>query len=132
MQLAQARGEGGEVRRGETAPGDRAVAAVFPRHAQVPRCAPLSERLDALAGRYRLTERIAGAPVVVTVTRDGGALTLAAPPFMAKFEMYPATADSFFTINGSNVVFTRDRAGVGVTVRLGRSRATRITGGVRK
>jgi CubicO group peptidase (beta-lactamase class C family) len=74
--------------------------------------------LDGLAGDY-LTPGPNYRPVVVTVRRDGVRLFLEVPGFVPKAELVPTTADSFFTLDGSDVTFRRNQAGRGDTVRLG-------------
>ena len=46
-------------------------------------------------------------------------------PFAPRFEIFPASADSFFTLSGEDVIFTRDRAGRGVKLTLDGQVATR-------
>jgi hypothetical protein len=58
-------------------------------------------------------------PVIIAVTREGDRLFFEVRPFIPPTELYPASADSFFTISNDDVAFRRDRAGVAHTISLG-------------
>jgi len=60
-----------------------------------------------------------GSPVRIEVTRDRERVFFEVRGFIPKNEIYPATADSFFTASGSNIVFTRDSLHRAVQVTLG-------------
>ncbi|MGQ0650372.1 MAG: hypothetical protein ACT4P7_22760 [Gemmatimonadaceae bacterium] len=53
-------------------------------------------------------------------------LTLEAKPFVPKFDIFPASADTFFALSGFTVMFTRDASGRGVTLNLGGQTAVRV------
>jgi CubicO group peptidase (beta-lactamase class C family) len=76
-------------------------------------------QLDGLVGQYAPRQDAAGTPVVVEVTGEGGRLFLEVLRLAPKHELFPASADSFFTLAGSNVVFTRDESGRATKVNLG-------------
>lgn len=76
--------------------------------------------LDALGGEYQvLNPNVRGAaPIPVLVSSDGGRLFLEVKPYIPKLEIFAASADSFFTSSGDDVIFTRDRSGRGATINL--------------
>lgn len=74
--------------------------------------------LDGLVGTYSAPGP-AGAPIVIEVMREGGQLFFQVRPFIPKLELFAASRDSFFTIRGSEVTFTRDSLGRARTVNLG-------------
>jgi hypothetical protein len=84
--------------------------------------------LDALAGEYQLPNPNAPGrtPIPVRVSHQGRQLFLEVEPYVPKHEIFPASADSFFTPSGGDVVFTRDRSGRGMKVSLGGQTATRV------
>jgi CubicO group peptidase (beta-lactamase class C family) len=77
--------------------------------------------LDALAGEYQAPNpNLPGAPPIpVLVTREGDRLVLEVRPYVPRDEIYPASADSFFSLSGNDVTFTRDASGRGVALMLG-------------
>ena len=60
-----------------------------------------------------------GSPVTIEFTRDAERIFLEVRGFIPKNEIYPASADSFFTVSGSNIIFTRDSLHRAVKVTLG-------------
>ncbi|HEV8357034.1 MAG TPA: serine hydrolase domain-containing protein [Gemmatimonadales bacterium] len=84
--------------------------------------------LDALAGEYQVPNPNAAGrtPIPVRVSHEGSGLFLEVVPYVPKHEIFPASADSFFTLSAGEVVFTRDRSGRGMKVRLGGQTATRV------
>jgi hypothetical protein len=77
--------------------------------------------LDGLVGTYTLPPGPSGTTVLYQVTRQGERLFAQLQGLGSRSisELYPATADSFFTINGMPAQFTRDSEGRGTKVRLG-------------
>jgi hypothetical protein len=61
----------------------------------------------------------AGGHVAIEVSRENDRLFFVVPGFLPKGEIYPLSADSFFTAKGSSVVFTRDQSGRAVKLNLG-------------
>jgi CubicO group peptidase (beta-lactamase class C family) len=88
---------------------ERATVALDPR------------ALDALAGEYQAPDpnQQGAPPIPVLVTHEGARLFLEVRPFVPRHEIFPASADSFFTLSGSELSFTRDASGKGVAVSLG-------------
>ena len=84
--------------------------------------------LEKLVGEYAAPNPGAKdrAPIPVLVTGEGGRLFLEARPFVPKLEIFAASTDSFFTLSGGTVVFSRDASGRGVAVSLGAQTATRL------
>lgn len=83
--------------------------------------------LDGLVGRYSLPPGPSGAPVYYEVSREGGQLfaELKGLGSYPKTEIYPATADEFFTTTGLSVVFSRDSSGRAVKVMMGQIQGVR-------
>jgi len=63
---------------------------------------------DGLTGTYDAPPLPDGTPAVITVWSDSGKLYFAFPPFNSKLELYPESRDTFFTLAGFDVVFSRD------------------------
>jgi len=85
------------------------------------------QQLDGVVGTYSLPPTPSGAPVYYELSLEGGQLFaqlkgLGAYP---KTELYPASADSFFTLSGLPVAFTRDSSGRAVKVKMGQIEGTR-------
>ncbi len=85
------------------------------------------QELDGVAGTYSLPPAPSGAPVYYEVSLEDGQLFaelkgLGAYP---KTALYPASADSFFTLSGLPVAFTRDSSGRAVKVKMGGIEGTR-------
>jgi CubicO group peptidase (beta-lactamase class C family) len=80
-----------------------------------------TSQLDGLVGTYTLPPGPSGAPVFYEVSREGGQLfaELKGLGLYPKSEIYAASADSFFTINGLSIVFTRDSSGRAEKMKMG-------------
>ena len=108
-----------------------ALAAEYgwPDHGQLERATVTLDpgALDALAGEYQLPNPNAPGrtTIPVRVSHEGRRLFLEVEPYVPKHEIFPASADSFFTLSGGDVVFTRDRSGRGMKVSLGGQTAFR-------
>jgi len=105
-----------------------AAAYDWPGYGQTERAvaALSSEQLAGLVGEYSAPGP-AGAPVPIVVTLWAGRLYLDVRGFLPKAEIHPSSADSFFTLGGADIVFTRDRSGRATAVSLGgQIRATRV------
>jgi CubicO group peptidase (beta-lactamase class C family) len=83
--------------------------------------------LDGLAGDYEIPNPNSAARemIRVLVRREARRLFVEVPLHLARLEIFPASADSFFTLSGENVIFTRDRAGRGLKLSLDGQVATR-------
>jgi CubicO group peptidase (beta-lactamase class C family) len=86
-----------------------------------------SARLDGLVGRYALPPAPSGAPVFYEVSRQGQQLfgELHGLGSYPKTELYAASADSFFTITGLPIAFTRDSTGVALKLKMGQIEGVR-------
>jgi hypothetical protein len=86
-----------------------------------------TRQLDGLVGTYTLPPGPSGAPVYYEVSRAGGQLfaELKGLGFYPKSEIYAASADSFFTTSGANIVFTRDSSGQAIKMKLGQIQGIR-------
>jgi len=106
-----------------------ATAYRWPSRVQAEREAvPLSDaQLVGLVGRYSLPPASSGTPVFFDVSREGGQLfaELQGLGSYPKSELYAADADSFFTIDGLPVSFTRDSSGRAQKVRMGQIEGVR-------
>jgi CubicO group peptidase (beta-lactamase class C family) len=80
-----------------------------------------SEQLEGLVGMYTLPAAPSGSPVYYVVSRQGGQLfgELQGLGSYPKSELYAATADSFFTISGLPIAFSRDSSGRALKMRMG-------------
>jgi CubicO group peptidase (beta-lactamase class C family) len=80
-----------------------------------------TSQLESLVGTYTLPPAPSGAPVFYEVSREGGQLfgKLKGLGLYGKSEIYAASADSFFSLNGLSIVFTRDSSGRAVKMKMG-------------
>jgi CubicO group peptidase (beta-lactamase class C family) len=79
------------------------------------------EQLNGLVGTYSLPPAPSGAPVYYEVSRQNRQLfaELKGLGSYPRTEIYAGSADSFFTLGGLPIVFTRDSSGRAVKVRMG-------------
>jgi CubicO group peptidase (beta-lactamase class C family) len=84
-------------------------------------------QLDGVAGTYTLPPAPSGSRVTYEVAREGEQLfgELKGLGSYPRAEIYAAGADSFFTIGGLSVVFTRDSAGRAVKMKFGQIEGVR-------
>ena len=108
-----------------------AIASEFewPRGGQIERetVTLTGDQLDALVSRYSMPPGPSGTPVYFQVLRRDDQLSAqivglgSRPPF----DIYPASADDFFTTNGFSLSFVRDGSGRPVAVNIGGLQAPR-------
>jgi CubicO group peptidase (beta-lactamase class C family) len=77
-----------------------------------------SEQLEGIVGIY-LAPGPFGAPVTYEVSREGEQLFAELKGFSPRIGIYAASADTFFSITGYTIVFTRDESGRAVKLTLG-------------
>ena len=97
-----------------------ASAYQWPGYRQTERVIAIIEPavLEGLVGVYSAPGP-AGGHVTIEVSRENDRVFFVVPGFLPKGEIYPLSADSFFTAKGSSVVFTRDQLGRVVKLNLG-------------
>lgn len=89
---------------------------------------PLSTaQLDALVGVYSLPPGPTGEPVTYEITRTENGLfaDLKGLGLYPKYELFPASATSFFSTSGLNVDFTLDASGRATSLKMGDIPGTR-------
>lgn len=86
-----------------------------------------SSELDNIVGTYSLPPAPSGTPVDYEVSREGGQLfaKLKGLGEYPKSELYAASANSFFMMNGLSIVFTLDSSGRAMKVKMGGIEGTR-------
>jgi hypothetical protein len=83
---------------------------------------PLSTaQLDALVGVYSLPPGPSGEPVTYEITRTENRLfaELKGLGSYPKYELFPSSANSFFSASGLNVDFTVDASGRATSLKMG-------------
>jgi hypothetical protein len=76
-----------------------------------------SKELDALVGMYTVAGPFG--PVAYEVSREGDRLFAELKGFNPRSELFASSTDTFFSVYGHSIVFTRDSSGRVIKATLG-------------